>query len=249
LGRMGSKIALSVSLKLSIPHQPYPMKIQPNSRLIMIGDSVTDHGRAQPAGEGLFEAVGRGWGGYVAQVDALLSTNYPDYHIRVTNKGTSGNQVRDLAFRWQQDVIEQAPDWLSIMIGINDVWRQFDLPRQPEMWYLPEEYAAMYEKLLRETRPLLKGLVLMSPYFIENNCQDPMRRRMDEYAAIVKGLSQKYDAIFVDTQAVFDGLLLHMHSAAIAWDRIHPNHIGYMALARAFLRAIDFDWDRQPPAA
>jgi lysophospholipase L1-like esterase len=220
------------------------MKIQPNSRLIMIGDSVTDHGRAQPAGEGLFEAVGRGWGGYVAQVDALLSTTYPDYHIRVTNKGTSGNQVRDLAARWENDVVDLTPDWLSIMIGINDVWRQFDLPRQPEAWFLPEEYAATYEKLVRETRPRLKGLVLMTPYYIENNRQDAMRCRMDEYGAIVKEIAGKYDAIFIDTQAVFDGLLNHMHSAAIAWDRIHPNHIGYMALAKAFLNAIDFEWQR-----
>jgi len=39
-------------------------------------------------------------------------------------------------------------------------------------------------------------------------------------------------------------LLDHMHSAAIAWDRIHPNHIGDMALAKAFLQTIDFDWIR-----
>jgi len=210
----------------------------------MIGDSVTDHGRAQPDGEGLFEAIGRGWGGYVAQVDALLQATYPNYHIRVTNKGISGNQLRDLAARWEEDVLDLAPDWLSIMIGINDVWRQFDHPHQPETWFLPEEYAATYERLVRETRPILKGLVLMTPYYIENNRQDAMRKRMDEYGAIVKELAPKYDAIVVDTQVVFDNLLKHMHSAAIAWDRVHPNHIGYMAIAKAFLNAIDFDWNR-----
>jgi lysophospholipase L1-like esterase len=26
--------------------------------------------------------------------------------------------------RWQRDVLDLSPDWLSIMIGINDVWRQ-----------------------------------------------------------------------------------------------------------------------------
>jgi hypothetical protein len=32
------------------------MIIQPNSKLVMIGDSVTDCERARPVGEGLFEA-------------------------------------------------------------------------------------------------------------------------------------------------------------------------------------------------
>jgi lysophospholipase L1-like esterase len=34
-----------------------------------------------------------------------------------------------------------------------------------------------------------------------------------------------------------------MHSSAIAWDRVHPNHIGHQILARSFLDAIGFDWN------
>ncbi len=218
------------------------MKLSPNSRLVMIGDSVTDHGRAQPAGEGLFEAVGRGWGGYVAQVDALLQATYPEHHIRVTNKGTSGNNVKNLAERWQSDVLDLKPNWLSIAIGINDVWRQFDLPRQPETWVLPDEYEATYEMLLQKTRPLLDGLVLITPYYIETNRADPMRKRMDEYGDIVKKLAARHNALCVDSQTAFDRVLAHYHPMSIAWDRIHPNHIGYMILAKAFLQAIDFNW-------
>lgn len=208
----------------------------------MIGDSVTDHGRT-PAGEGQHEGIGRGWGGYVAQVDALLMTHYPAHAIRVTNRGTSGNTVRDLAARWQTDVIDLKPDWLSVMIGVNDVWRQFDSFRQTERHVLPDEYGATLERLVRDTRPMLNGLVLMTPYYMEANTADAMRKRMDEYGAIVKKTAQKYDAIAVDTQAAFNRVLAHMHSANIAWDRIHPNHIGSMVLATAFLDAIGFSWN------
>ncbi len=97
------------------------MKIKPGSKLVMIGDSVTDCERARPVGEGLFGAVGKG---YVSLVDALLSSTYPAHGIRVINVGSSGDQVRNLLARWQTDVIDKKPDWLSIMIGINDVWRQ-----------------------------------------------------------------------------------------------------------------------------
>ena len=36
------------------------------------------------------------------------------------------------------DVLDLKPDWLSIMIGINDVWRQFDNPTEPELHVYPD---------------------------------------------------------------------------------------------------------------
>jgi lysophospholipase L1-like esterase len=57
----------------------------------------------------------------------------------------------------------------------------------------------------------------------------------------VKKVAKRHGAIAVDTQAAFNRVLEHMHSAAIAWDRIHPNHIGHQILARAFLDAVGFD--------
>jgi lysophospholipase L1-like esterase len=215
------------------------MIIQPNSKLVMIGDSITDCERARPVGEGLFEATGKG---YVTLVDGLLGARYPADRIRVVNMGCSGNTVRDLKARWQTDVIDLKPDWLSILIGINDVWRQFDSPLQTEWHVLPEEYEHTLDELLRWTAPLVKGLVLMTPYFIEPNRADPMRSRMDTYGTIVRKLAEKYPAHFVDTQAAFDAVLEHMHPMTLAWDRVHPNHTGHMILARAFLKSIEYSW-------
>lgn len=105
------------------------MNIPPNSKLVMIGDSITDCDRTRPIGEGLFGAQGKG---YVSLVDGLLTARYPAHRIRVVNMGTSGHTVRDLQGRWQTDVLDLKPDWLSILIGINDVWRHFDTPLQSE---------------------------------------------------------------------------------------------------------------------
>ncbi len=215
------------------------LKIRPNQKLLMIGDSVTDCERARPVGEGLFGAVGKG---YVSLVDGLLATAYPAHAIRVVNMGSSGNQVPDLTTRWQTDVLDQKPDWVSVMIGINDVWRQFDIPRQPETHVLPKAYEAGLDRLVGLTKRHVSGLVLMTPFYIEANPADAMRARMDAYGAIVKKVARKHGAVFVDTQAAFNRLLEHTHSAAIAWDRVHPNHIGHHALARAFLDAVGFDW-------
>jgi lysophospholipase L1-like esterase len=213
------------------------MKIKPNSKLVMIGDSVTDVARAQPIGEGLFEAHGKG---YVNLVNSLLWAAYPGYRLRVVNMGCSGNTVRSLKARWQTDVVDLKPDWLSIMIGVNDVWRQFDLPHQPEEHVGLKEYESTLDELVQKTLPLVEGLVLMTPYMIEPNPREPMRARMDQYGAVVKKLAKRHGTFLVDTQAAFNAVLRHMHPMTLAWDRIHPNSSGHMVLARAFLQSIDF---------
>lgn len=216
------------------------MKIAPGSKLVMIGDSITDTERARPVGEGLFGAIGKG---YVSCVDALLGAVYPQHRIRVVNMGIGGNTTRDLKARWQTDVLDLKPDWLSIMIGANDVWRQFDMPWQKEVHVLPDDYEANLEELVARTLPTLPGgLALMTPFYMEPNQQDAMRARMDEYGSIVKRLAQKHNTLLVDTQAAFDAALQTFYPATLGWDRIHPNHIGHTIIARVFLQAVGFVW-------
>lgn len=215
------------------------MLIEPHSKLLMIGDSITDCGRGQPVGESFKDGLGNG---YVSLVNALLTSAYPAHHIRVMNTGTSGNTVLDLAACWEQDVIALNPDWLSVMIGINDVWRQFDSPLQTE-WHVPlDVYAATLEKLIAQTRPQVRGLVLMSPYLIEPNKSEPMRAMMDTYGAAVRQVAARHRAIFVDVQAAFDAVLKDLHPMTLAWDRVHPDQAGHMLIARAFLNAISYKW-------
>lgn len=154
--------------------------------------------------------------------------------------GVGGDTVRHLKARWQKDVLDLKPDWLSIMIGINDVWRQFDNPLIPECHVYLDEYVSTLNQLIEEAKPTLKGLVLMSPFIIDDNKNDAMRKRMDEYRFAMKEIAQKHSAIFVDVQEAFDEFLKYYHSYALALDRIHPNLTGHMIIANAFLKAIEF---------
>ena len=81
----------------------------------------------------------------------------------------------------------------------------------------------------------------MTPYFMEPNLKDPMRARMDIYSAIVKKLAEKYGCTFVDLQSAWDDLFRYMHPCNIAWDRIHPNQVGCMYIAKQFLKAVGAD--------
>lgn len=215
------------------------MLIAPKSKLLFIGDSITDAGRKRPVAEGLFDPLGNG---YVAMANALLNAAYPDRPVRVVNTGCSGDTVRSLKGRWQTDVLDLKPDWLSVMIGTNDVWRQFDSPLFPEAGVPPEEYEKTLDELVVTTKPLLKGMVLMTPFYLEPLSDDAMRARMDQYGKIVLAIAKRNGVIGVDTQATFDRALKHQHSSALSWDRVHPNSVGHMMLARTFLDAVGFVW-------
>jgi len=214
------------------------MQIPANSKLLFIGDSITDAGRSE-GGEVTpwSPMVGLG-SGYVNLINALIEAERPDLKIRIINRGLSGNTILDLENRWKSDVLDYEPDWLSVMIGINDVWRQFDTPLKRETHVDPERYEKTLRKLLNETKPRLSGLILMSPFIIESHKGDAMRELMDAYGVIVKAVAEEFGAVFVDTQAAFDRVLEHRHPASLAWDRIHPGTAGHMVIAREFLKQV-----------
>lgn len=143
-------------------------------RIVFAGDSVTDMGSTNPVGEGLFEGLGKS---YVRVIENMLVSWYPELNIRVTNSGISGNTSRDLLNRFERDVLALKPNWVSICIGINDVWRQFDCPAIPECAVQPAEYRENLEKMLTALQGTVKGIFLLTPYYMEPNREDPMRKK------------------------------------------------------------------------
>lgn len=221
------------------------MIFQDMDRIVFAGDSVTDMGSAQPVGEGLFDNLGHS---YVRVIENLLAVCYPHTHVRVTNSGISGNTSRDLLARFERDVVSLNPDWVSICIGINDVWRQFDSPAMPDTWVLPDEYEQNLETMIGMVEGKVKGIFLLTPYYMEPNPLDPMRARMDEYCAVCKRVADRHGCTFVDFQKLYADYCTVRHSAYIAWDRVHPNQIGATLMAREFLRHCDFDYEGERTA-
>jgi lysophospholipase L1-like esterase len=219
------------------------VKIEDGQTILFTGDSITDCGRARPVGAG--EGLGDG---YVALVNERLAAPGREPRIAVLNTGAHGDTIVDLASRWETDVLDLSPDWLSVLIGINDVWRQFDPLRS--MFGVPiDRYEAIYRDLLAPMRPMLEGLVLMAPYLIEPDRMDPFRSRMDAYGEVVERLAAEFDAAFVDVQAAFDRTLAGQPAGMLSGDRVHPNRLGHKIIADAFLAVVDLSTDSSVDAA
>ena len=97
------------------------MLLQPSDHVLFYGDSITDAGRRAEQNNN------RGLGvGYPALCAAALWARYPDWDLRFTNQGISGNRLVDLEARLEADVLAAKPTLVSILIGINDTWRRYD---------------------------------------------------------------------------------------------------------------------------
>jgi lysophospholipase L1-like esterase len=195
-------------------------------RLLFDGDSITDAGRDRND----FDSYGYG---YVALVIEHLQTHHAHLELQFLNCGVSGDTTRHMLERFDRDVLAHHPDWVSIAIGVNDVWRFFD-PAPNDAVSL-EEFEANYRKLLEPLHGNT-GLILVSPFLIEPNRQDPFRARVDEYAAVVQGLALEFGAVFVPFQEAFDASSLE--PSAFSEDCVHPNETGSQLMAQTFLRAI-----------
>ena len=214
------------------------MIFEHGDRIVFAGDSVTDCGRKRPYGEGLWEGVGSG---YVRQVDSALSVLYPEKLIHITNVGCSGATSADMLRDWETNVEACKPDYVFVMIGANDVWRQFDEPAFDHTCRFPEAYRANLEAVCQRTMPKVKGMFIISPFYMEANDNDPMKKRTVEYAQICREVAEKYGATYIDVQGEFDKHLVHRYPAYISWDRVHPNWVGGLIIAKEILKAIGAD--------
>jgi lysophospholipase L1-like esterase len=202
---------------------------QDGQRIVFIGDSVTDCGRA-----GAHAPFGNG---YVSLVRAFVTARWPATRLTWLNRGVGGDTVRHLSARWDTDAVVTQPDWLFVMIGINDVWCAFG--DHPEAAVPIDEYERTLRELLRRAVAATGcRLIVADPYLIEPDRGDPRRAAFDRYSGVSAALATDLDAVHIATQQAFDRVLEVSAPAEWSLDGIHPNLPGHAVIADAVLAAI-----------
>jgi lysophospholipase L1-like esterase len=207
--------------------------VQDGQTVVFIGDSITDCGRrdvAAPLGNG-----------YVKFIADLIAIRYPAMKVNIVNKGISGNTVADLRERWHDDVLVLKPDWVSILIGINDVHRTL---RDEPTAVPPDRYERLYRECLSLTKERTTArLVLMELFYISTDTEtDSWRtkvlRALGEYRAIVRRLADEFGAIFVPLHDLFQEQLRYRPADMFCPEPVHPNSVGHLLIAHAWLKAM-----------
>ena len=204
------------------------MRLERNQKIVFVGDSITDAGRTWGQGD-----LGQG---YVKLLHDLLTARHPQLNLQVVNSGVGGDTVRHLARRWERDVTAQQPNWVSIKIGVNDVRRAF--AGNPQEAVPPEEFGQGLRDLLARTRAAGAQPLLIAPFLIEPDRTDPMRQRVEQYAAIVKQVGEEQGVPTAELQPAFDNAVFATSPEVWAPDRVHPSDAGHTLIALEALRLL-----------
>ena len=166
--------------------------------ILFQGDSITDCGRDRER-----KRVGRG---YPYLATSVLECDFPgEYNIY--NTGISGNRIVDLYARIKADIINLKPDYMSILIGVNDVWHELGAHKNGVS---AEKYEKIYDMLLEEVTEALPDLriMILEPYVIHgsgsDSYYDEFRREVELRATVARRLAEKYGLPFVPLQSIFD---------------------------------------------
>lgn len=206
------------------------MQLAENATILFQGDSITDAGR-RDAPDGLGS-------GYVSMIRALLTAKSRSHRFHIINRGIGGDRTVELLTRWQEDCLAIKPDLLSLMIGVNDVWR-LGGKWQGQTFVPFEEYCANVRSLLAQAGAAgVQYFALMSPSAISDNNDPTFATHLDQRAEFIKSLAAELGAIYVPIREA-QKQALHLYPE-VKWttDGCHPTAAGHALFAQTWLDAV-----------
>ena len=205
------------------------MKFQTGEKILFIGDSITEDGRFRDEA-GLGE-------GYVRRIHDYFTLRHPELHLQMMNKGVSGDRVIDLKERWEKDVIDGKPDWLSVSIGVNDVCRQLDQPQIEQI--TPAAFMDEYRDLLKIVKEKTNAkLIILEPTVIQEDANSEGNLLLKEYIAITRMLSKEFEAIHIPMHDRFIEYIRENPNNKLTTDGIHMNSLGRMLMTLIWLESM-----------
>lgn len=200
---------------------------------LCIGDSITDCGRRNnlaPYGDG-----------YMSLFREKVIARHPELAIRWLNRGIGGNTVVDLKNRWDDDVIREKPDWLSVKIGINDLHRTRD--NQPTA--VPADlFRKTYQEILSRAKAAgIRNVVLIDPFYLSTDAKSDSQRAvvlkmLPDYLAVVHDMARAFKTRHVPMQEILERQMKYRAPNDFAPEPVHPYRLGHLIIAEALYDAV-----------
>lgn len=206
--------------------------------ILFQGDSITDCCRDR---NNTFDLAK----GYPNLVMATLNVDEP-YTYTAYNRGISGDRIADLYARIRKDMINLKPDYISILVGINEVWHGYAYDNGADEKKFEMIYGLLIEELQREL-PGVK-IFMFEPFYLHGSAtcsSDATPGRWEYYLreaplrqATAKRVAEKYGLLFVPMQKLFEEAeATAPHEGYWLYDGVHPTEAGHELLKRQWLKA------------
>ena len=204
--------------------------------LLFQGDSITDAGRTDT-----LKFISPGWPlmgmgfGYPHLLASKICAEHPN-DWTVLNRAVTGNRVVDLYARWKLDALNLKPDVISILIGINDIWHEFERQNGVETPRFDEFYRRLLDWSL-QSNPKMQ-FILLEPFVLFHGAVvEEWRKEVTEKREVVRQIAKDYNTIFVPLQSVFDEATKRAPGDFWLADGVHPTLPGHHLIAKAWLAA------------
>jgi len=212
------------------------IKLEKNNVILFQGDSITDAGRNKQ-NESFNNPSSLG-SGYAFLATAALLESFPSLNLKVYNRGISGNKVFQLAERWDKDCLDLKPDVLSILIGVNDIWHTLNGQYNGTVEKYRNDYIALLERTMAAL-PSVK-LIICEPFAVPGvkAVDDRWYPEFYEYQKSAREIAERFGAIFVPFQKVFDEAQNRAPGSYWTGDGVHPSLPGAQLMAKAWLKTV-----------
>jgi acyl-CoA thioesterase-1 len=200
--------------------------IKDRTRVLFQGNSITDSSRNREDPQDLGK-------GFPMMAAAWFSALHPEMKVEFLNRGISGDRTKDLVQRWDADCLALKPDWVSVLIGINNMWRRYDSNDPTPL----DRFEAEYQTILDQTSEKLETRLILCEPFLLPVREDHVRWREDlgPKIDVVHRLADKYDAILIPLDELFREACERREPAFWAPDGVHPSLAGHAYIAQAWL--------------
>jgi len=206
------------------------MLIHPNDRILFTGDSITDCGRNRE------DAKSLGFG-YAAFIAARLQAYLASPELQIFNRGISGNRAGDLLGRVDADLLDLKPTVVSILIGINDVWRRYDAKNPTSAETFEKNYRGLLEKISSD---LDARVILLEPFLLHvPDDRYAWREDLNPKIDVTRKLAVEFGAELLPLDGLFAKMASQTPAAYWAGDGVHPSAAGHALIAEAWLENAD----------
>ena len=206
--------------------------------ILFQGDSITDAGRDYNDEASLGS-------GYANMVQGELGMECPGEYV-FYNKGINGNRIVDVYARIKRDILNLKPDYMSILIGINDVWHELGGRCDGVD---AEKYEKIYDMLITEVKEALPNIKIMilEPFVLEGEAtksteEEPQRwsefcKEVPKRVEAAKRIAQKHNLVYVPLQEKFDELCKTAPNSYWIGDGVHPTAMGHCMIKDEWMKA------------
>jgi len=216
-----------------------PLLLRDQQVMVTLGNSITEGGESPE--------------GYVSLMRKALEVLYPEMTVYIINAGISGHKSTDMYDRFDTDVLRWQPHWVTISVGVNDVWHGFydnhpkgDGPRGVPLPVYREKVTAMVQRAQRHNA----RVALFTATVIKENLNSAENQKLVSYNQAIRDIAKKYKCVLVDQDAVCRRVLLPLQRPDMAdrgiltSDGVHMLPAGNWLMARTCLIALGVEESR-----